>query len=68
MEEKKDGRVDIEDLPQAEQELTTGEAKEVQGGLTAGTYGRGVNVAAGDVNGDGRVDSADAVGGPHVKG
>ena len=39
-EEKKESRVNIEDLPQAEQELTPEETQEVQGGLTAGTYGR----------------------------
>jgi hypothetical protein len=35
--EKKDTRTNIEDLPQAEQELTTEEAKEVQGGLDVTT-------------------------------
>jgi hypothetical protein len=32
MEETNENRINIEDLPQAEQELTTEEAKEVQGG------------------------------------
>ena len=31
--EKKESRINIEDLPQPEQELTSEEAKEVQGGL-----------------------------------
>ena len=39
-EEKKESRINLEDLPQAEQELTPEEAQEVQGGLSAGTYGR----------------------------
>jgi hypothetical protein len=33
MSNEKEGRIDIDDLPQAEQELTPEEAKEVQGGL-----------------------------------
>lgn len=33
--EKKEGRINVEDLPQAEQELTPEEAKEVKGGLLA---------------------------------
>ena len=35
MEEKKENRIRIEDLPQAEQELTAEEAEEVKGGLPA---------------------------------
>lgn len=31
--EKNENRINIEDLPQAEQELTAEEAKEVQGGI-----------------------------------
>jgi hypothetical protein len=55
--EKKESRINIEDLPQAEQELTAEEAKDVKGGLLASTYGRGSNVATGDVNNDGRLDA-----------
>jgi hypothetical protein len=32
MDDEKENRIDIEDLPQAEQELTAEESKEVQGG------------------------------------
>lgn len=39
-EEQKENRINLEDLPQAEQELTPEEAQEVQGGPSAGTYGR----------------------------
>ena len=35
-EEKNDSRINIEDLPQAEQELTSEEASQVQGGLLGG--------------------------------
>jgi hypothetical protein len=40
-EEKKESRVNIEDLPEAEQELTPAEAREVQGGHNTGTYSTG---------------------------
>jgi hypothetical protein len=40
-EEKKERRVNIEDLPEAEQELTLAEAREVQGGHNTGTYSTG---------------------------
>lgn len=36
MEEKKENRISIEDLPQAEQELTAEEAKDVKGGIMVG--------------------------------
>lgn len=35
MEEKNEGRINIEQLPQAEQELTAEESKEVKGGSGA---------------------------------
>ena len=57
--EQKESRINIEDLPQNEQELTPEESKEVQGGINVTPYGGfqgGVRVAAGDVNGDGRDD------------
>jgi hypothetical protein len=41
LDEQRESRINIEDLPQVEQELTPQESKEVQGGLTAGTQGRG---------------------------
>ena len=41
-EESKESRIKVEDLPQAEQELTPEEAKAVKGGVTAATQGRGV--------------------------
>jgi prepilin-type processing-associated H-X9-DG protein len=41
--EQKKSRIKIEDLPQAEEELTPEEAKEVQGG-----HGGGVNVLLAD--------------------
>ena len=60
------------DLPQAEQELTPEEAREVQGGLIAGTYGRGtfqVSLDVPDVNNDSKGEII--TGGPgaaaHVK-
>ena len=73
-EEKKESRVNIEDLPQAEQELTPEEAQEVQGGLSAGTYGRGtyqlfLNDGAA-VNNDGKGEIITGAGPgtmPHVK-
>lgn len=36
MEDDKENRINIEDLPQAEQELTAEESKEVQGGIKGG--------------------------------
>jgi hypothetical protein len=36
MEDDKENRINIEDLPQAEQELTSEESKEVQGGIRGG--------------------------------
>lgn len=66
-----ESRIKIEDLPEAEQELTDEEAKDVKGGLSAGTYGRG-NVAAGDLDNDGRIEKnitgVGAGGGPPIKG
>ena len=41
-EESKEGRIKVEDLPQAERELTPEEATAVKGGVTAATQGRGV--------------------------
>ena len=51
--EQKERRVNVEDLPQAEQELTPEEAKDVKGGLTkvgAGTLSLGSNTATADGN------------------
>ena len=54
---EKSPRTNIEDLPQAERDLTPEEAKEVQGGLTPfGSFQGGVRVATGDVNNDGTDD------------
>jgi hypothetical protein len=56
--EEKKNRINVEDLPQAERELTPEEAKDVKGGvIMANTEGDfhfkgGVRVATGDVNGD----------------
>ena len=51
---EKSPRTNIDDLPQAEQELTPEEAKDVKGGLTPyGGFQGGVRVATGDVNNDG---------------
>jgi len=36
MEDEKENRINIEDLPQAEQELTAEESQEVQGGVGGG--------------------------------
>jgi hypothetical protein len=58
--ETKESRVKVEDLPQAEEELTTEEAQDVKGGLLGTTYG-----------GDGRdtiVTGAGPGGGPLAKG
>lgn len=67
---KKDSRINIEDLPKEEQDLPAEASKEVKGGLLINTSPIDVNVATGDVNNDGRVDSitgAGLGGGPHVK-
>ena len=53
--EQKESRIKVEDLPQAEQELTPEEAKDVQGG--APNFNGGVYVAAGDVTGDAKANS-----------
>jgi hypothetical protein len=42
--EQKESRINIKDLPQNEQELTSEESKEVQGG--AATQGRGLFVVS----------------------
>lgn len=69
--EKKENRIDIEDLPLAEQELTPEEAQDVKGGFADGTFGSGVGVGTGDVNND---DPAEAItgaepnAGPPIKG
>ena len=66
-EEKKESRINVQDLPQDEKELTAEEAKEVKGGLTkvgAGTLTLSTsNVATGDVNGDGVPDLIVGAGG-----
>jgi FG-GAP repeat protein len=52
-------RAKLEDLPQAEQELTPEEAKEVQGGVKFTPFGGfqgGIRVAQADVNNDGTDD------------
>ena len=49
--EQKERRINVEDLPQAEQELTPEETKEVQGGVIMANT-EGVRVAVGDVNND----------------
>jgi hypothetical protein len=60
-EENKENRINVEDLPQEERELTPEEAKDVKGGvIMANTEGDfhvkstpgGIRVATGDVNGD----------------
>jgi hypothetical protein len=78
--EQKQNRINIEDLPQAEQELTTEEAKDVKGGIIiANTEGdlvktntstSGIRVSGGDIDGDTGVNvlGTGAGGGPHVKG
>ena len=50
----KESRINIEDLTQAERELTPDEAKEVKGSY--GSFPGGVSVAAGDVDGDKKAD------------
>lgn len=50
--EQKESRIKVDDLPQAEQELTPEEAKEVQGGatraVTPGIRTGGTNAVMGD--------------------
>jgi len=50
-EENKEKRINVEDLPQAERELTDEEAKDVKGGVIMANT-EGVRVAVGDVNND----------------
>ena len=65
--EKKESRTKIEDLPLAEQELTSEEAKDVKGGITP-TYNGDLSLGLfGDTDGDRDVSGADAIRGPHVK-
>ena len=74
--EQKERRINLENLPQDEQELTAEEAKKVQGGIImANTEGdfiaskpTEVRVATGDVNGDNLITGTGVGGGPHVKG
>ena len=66
-------RATIDDLPQAEQELTPEEAKEVRGGVNFTPYGGfqgGVRVAVADVNNEGIEDiviGTQVGGNAHVK-
>lgn len=76
-EENKEKRINVEDLPQAERELTTDEAKDVKGGvIMANTEGDfhvksqtgGIFVAAGDVDGDNLTGSNTSQGPANLKG
>jgi hypothetical protein len=46
-EENKENRINVDDLPQGEKDLTTEEAKEVQGGLSVTTSTIEANEATG---------------------
>jgi hypothetical protein len=71
--EQKENRIKVEDLPQAEQELTPEEAKEVQGGQSSPGVGilrsldGGKTWDATTQSTDDIITGAGSGGGPHVK-